>query len=433
MSQAVSSRVLSEKAFEEARQYLPGGVNSPVRAFRSVGGNPVFIERANGAYLWDIDGNRYIDYVGTWGPAILGHAHPKVVQRIQKVAEDGTSFGAPTLMETELAKLVVETVPSIEKVRFVNSGTEAVMSAIRLARAYTGRAKIIKFEGCYHGHSDYLLVKAGSGAATHGVPDSAGVPASTAAETLNARFNDLDSVTQLFEAHPKDIAGILIEPVAGNMGCIPPVEGFLEGLRQLADTYGACLIFDEVMTGFRVALGGAQERYGVMPDITCLGKVVGGGLPVGAYGGKAEIMAQVAPEGPMYQAGTLSGNPLAMAAGIETLTLLKQPGTYEQLEKSTFVLGSGLMDICASKGIPHYVTQAGSMTTLFFTDGPVYNYPEVCGFNRERFNRYFWGMLDRGVYLAPSQFETAFMSLAHTDADIQKTLEAAEQAISQGS
>jgi glutamate-1-semialdehyde 2,1-aminomutase len=429
MSQAVGSRTRSEAAFEEAKKVMPGGVNSPVRAFRSVGGNPVFIERANGAHVWDIDGNRYIDYVGTWGPAILGHAHPQVIRRIQQVAEKGTSFGAPTLMETELAELVIELVPGIEKVRFVNSGTEAVMSAIRLARAYTSRSKIIKFEGCYHGHSDYLLVKAGSGAATHGIPDSAGVPAGTAAETLTAVFNNLDSVRALLEANAGQVAGILVEPVAGNMGCIPPEEGFLEGLRQLADAHGACLVFDEVMTGFRVALGGAQERYGVIPDITCLGKIIGGGLPVGAYGGKEEIMAMVAPEGPMYQAGTLSGNPLAMAAGLETLTLLKQPGVYEQLEKMSFVLGSGLMDICAGKGIPHFATQVGSMMTLFFAEGPIRNYQDVCLFDRERFNRFFWGMLDHGVYLAPSQFEAAFLSLAHTEEDIQKTLDAADQSL----
>jgi glutamate-1-semialdehyde 2,1-aminomutase len=424
------SRVRSEAAFEEARKVLPGGVNSPVRAFKSVGGNPVFIEKAKGAYLWDLDGNRYIDYVGTWGPAILGHAHPQVIRRIQEVAESGTSFGAPTLMETELARLVIDLVPSIEKVRFVNSGTEAVMSAIRLARAYTGRTKMIKFEGCYHGHSDYLLVKAGSGASTHGVPDSAGVPASTAAETLNAAYNDLQSVQQLFEVNPGQIAGILIEPVAGNMGCIPPEPVFLEGLRQLADQYGACLIFDEVMSGFRVALGGAQQRYGVMPDITCLGKIIGGGLPVGAYGGKKEIMAQVAPEGPMYQAGTLSGNPLAMAAGLETLKLLSQPGVYERLEMLSEQLGQGLIEICQRKGIPHVATRVGAMLTLFFAEGPIRNYQDVCRFDRERFNRFFWGMLDQGVYLAPSQFEAGFLSLAHTEEDICQTLAAAEKAIS---
>lgn len=428
-SAAIGKRSRSEAAFQEARQVLPGGVNSPVRAFRSVGGNPVFMERASGAYIWDIDGNHYVDYVGTWGPAILGHAHPQVIKRIREVAEHGTSFGAPTLIETELARLVIDMVPSIEKVRFVNSGTEAVMSAIRLARAYTGRTKIIKFEGCYHGHSDYLLVKAGSGAATHGVPDSAGVPATTAAETLNACFNDLESVQMLCEANPGQIAGILIEPVAGNMGCVPPEPGFLEGLRKLATETGACLIFDEVMTGFRVAPGGAQQRYGVTPDITCLGKIIGGGLPVGAYGGKKEIMAQVAPDGPMYQAGTLSGNPLAMAAGLETLKLLQQPGVYEQLEKITHLLCREMGELLKQKGIPHYTTQVGSMMTLFFTENPVKNYQDVCTFDRDRFNRYFWGMLDNGVYLAPSQFEAAFVSLSHTDAEIQKTLEAAEQAL----
>jgi glutamate-1-semialdehyde 2,1-aminomutase len=423
------NRARSEAAFAEAQKVLPGGVNSPVRAFRSVGGNPVFIEKAKGAYLWDLDGNRYIDYVGTWGPAILGHAHPQVIRKIQQTAENGTSFGAPTLMETEMAQLVIEMVPSIEKVRFVSSGTEAVMSAIRLARAYTGRTKIIKFEGCYHGHSDYLLVKAGSGAATHGVPDSAGVPASTAAETLNARFNDLDSVEALFRAYPGQIAGVLIEPVAGNMGCVPPLPGFLEGLRELTQRESACLIFDEVMTGFRLAPGGAQERYGVTPDITCLGKIIGGGLPVGAYGGKLEIMAKVAPEGPMYQAGTLSGNPLAMAAGMETLKMLRQPGTYERLEAISQQLGDGLQAICRRKGIPHHLHSVGAMMTLFFTEGPINNYQDVCRFDRERFNRFFWGMLDRGVYLAPSQFEAGFISLAHTEADIQATLEAAESAI----
>lgn len=423
------SRARSEAAFEEARKVLPGGVNSPVRAFRSVGGNPVFIEKAKGAYLWDLDGNRYIDYVGTWGPAILGHAHPQVIQKIQETAENGTSFGAPTLIETEMAQLVIDMVPSIEKVRFVNSGTEAVMSAIRLARAYTGRSKIIKFEGCYHGHSDYLLVKAGSGAATHGVPDSAGVPATTAAETLNATFNNLASVRELFETYPEQIAGILLEPIAGNMGCIPPEPGFLEGLRKIADETGACLIFDEVMTGFRVAPGGAQERYGVTPDITCLGKIIGGGLPVGAYGGKLEIMAQVAPEGPMYQAGTLSGNPLAMAAGLETLKLLRQPGNYERLEQLSRQLGDGLKAICDRKGIPHTINGAGAMMTLFFVEGPVKNYQDVCRFDRERFNRFFWGMLDQGVYLAPSQFEAGFLSLAHTEADIERTLQVAEQVL----
>lgn len=429
MPTTITSRPLSERAFEEASRLMPGGVNSPVRAFKSVGGNPVFIEKAKGAYLWDLDSNRYIDYVGTWGPAILGHTHPEVIAAIQKTAESGTSFGAPTLLETELAKLVIDMVPGIEKVRFVNSGTEAVMSAIRLARAYTDRSKIIKFVGCYHGHSDYLLVKAGSGASTLSVPDSAGVPASTAAETLNADFNDLDSVASLFEQYPDAIAGILIEPIAGNMGCVPPETGFLEGLRDLANQYNACLIFDEVMTGFRVSPGGAQELYGVTPDITCLGKIIGGGLPVGAYGGKKEIMACVAPEGTMYQAGTLSGNPLAMTAGIETLKRLRTPGVYEQLDDISRTLASGLLSICRNKGVPAYGTQVGSMMTLFFVDGEVKRYEDVCRFDKERFNRYFWSMMNQGVYLAPSQFEAAFVSLAHTQADIQATLEAAEQAI----
>ncbi len=424
------SRSLSGEAFEEAKKLLPGGVNSPVRAFRSVGGNPVFIEKALGSKVWDIDGNEYIDYVGSWGPAILGHAHPSVIAKIQETATRGTSFGAPTLLETEMARKVVEMVPGMEKLRFVSSGTEAVMSAIRLARAYTGRTKIIKFEGCYHGHSDYLLVKAGSGAATLGVPDSAGVPASTAVETLNARFNDLDSVQQLLEAYPEAVAGILIEPVAGNMGCIPPNPGFLEGLRELATRFGACLIFDEVMTGFRVAAGGAQALYGVKPDITCLGKIIGGGLPVGAYGGTRDIMAMVAPDGPMYQAGTLSGNPLAMAAGLETLTQLQQPGVYETLDTRAKTLSQGLAAICQQNGIPHFGTQVGSMMTLFFADGPIQNYDDVCRFDRERFNAYFWGMLDRGIYQAPSQFEASFLSLTHSEVDIQKTLEAAEAVLS---
>lgn len=417
-------------AFEAAKTLMPGGVNSPVRAFNAVGGSPVFIERAQGAYLWDIDGNRYIDYVGSWGPAILGHAHPAVIARLRATAENGVSFGAPTLLETELARCVTECIPSIEKVRFVNSGTEAVMSAIRLARAHTGRSKIIKFEGCYHGHADYLLVKAGSGASTQGVPDSAGVPVSTATETLNARYNDADSVRMLLESHPGQVAGILVEPVAGNMGCIPPAPGFLEELRKLADETGTCLIFDEVMTGFRVALGGAQQYYGVMPDITCLGKIIGGGLPVGAYGARRDIMAHVAPDGPMYQAGTLSGNPLAMAAGLETLRLLREPGVYEKLESIGTLLCEGLSERCRSHGVPHVVHRVGAMMSLFFLDGPVRNYQDVTRFDRERFNRFFWQMLDQGVYLAPSQFEALFTSLAHTPEDIEKTLAAADQALS---
>jgi glutamate-1-semialdehyde 2,1-aminomutase len=423
------SRTQSQQAFKEACDVLPGGVNSPVRAFKSVGGQPVFMAKAQGAYLWDIDGNRYIDYVGSWGPAIVGHAHPNVLACVHAVSENGLSFGAPTLLETELARAVIERVPSIEKVRFVNSGTEAVMSAIRLARAYTKRTKLIKFEGCYHGHSDHLLVKAGSGAATHGVPDSAGVPQSTANETLNAEFNNLESVESLLKANSKDVAAILVEPIAGNMGCIPPEPGFLEGLRKLADQYGACLIFDEVMTGFRVALGGAQERYNVMPDITCLGKIMGGGLPAAAYGGKKEMMGLVAPEGPMYQAGTLSGNPLAMAAGLETLKLLSEPGVYAQLEERTQALAEGLRKLCEKANVPATVTQVGAMMTLFFAEGPLRNYNDVCRFDRDRFNRYFWAMLEQGVYLAPSQFESLFSSTAHTEMDIEQTLHAAEKSL----
>ena len=424
------TRTQSEAAFKEAQTLMPGGVNSPVRAFKSVGGNPVFLQKANGAYVWDIDGNKYIDYVGTWGPAILGHAQPDVIEAVQKAAVLGTSFGAPTLMENQLAQLVIKMIPSIEKIRFVNSGTEAVMSAIRLARAYTRRDKIIKFVGCYHGHADFLLVKAGSGASTLSIPDSAGVPASTASQTLNADFNDLDSVEKLFKEYPDEIAGLLIEPVAGNMGCVPPEPGFLEGLRKLCDEYKSCLIFDEVMTGFRVARGGAQELYNVMPDITCLGKIIGGGLPVGAYGGKKEIMACVAPEGSMYQAGTLSGNPLAMAAGFETLSQLNAPGVYEQLEARTKQLANGLLQICHEQNIPAYGTQVGSMTTLFFVEGPVKKFEDVSGFDKNLFNKFFWGMLDNGVYLAPSQYESAFVSLAHTEADIDKTLFAAKSVLS---
>lgn len=429
MSQATMTRQQSETAFLEAQKVLPGGVNSPVRAFKSVGGNPVFFKKALGAYLWDIDDNQYIDYVGSWGPAILGHAHPKVVEAIQKTVVDGASFGAPTLIETEIAQLVIDLVPSIEMVRFVNSGTEAVMSAIRLARAYTGRNQMIKFVGCYHGHADSLLVKAGSGGATLSVPDSAGVPKSTAEQTLNANFNDLESVRKLLEANPEQVAGILVEPVAGNMGCVPPEPGFLEGLRKLADEFGACLIFDEVMTGFRVALGGAQAYYNVTPDITCLGKVIGGGLPVGAYGGKREIMEMVAPLGSMYQAGTLSGNPLAMVSGLETLKQLKIPGVYEQLTETTRQLGEGLSEICTSLNIPHTVTQVGAMTSLFFVDGEVKCFEDVARFDKDLFNKYFWGMLDNGIYLAPSQFEAGFTSLAHTQQDIEKTLNAARDVL----
>lgn len=419
----------SEALFEKARHLMPGGVSSPVRAFRSVGGNPVFIDRAKGAYIWDADGNRYIDYVGSWGPMILGHTHPQVIQAIQRQAEKGTSYGAPTQLENILAELVIDAVPSIEMVRFVNSGTEAVMSAIRLARAYTGRHKIIKFAGCYHGHADDLLVKAGSGASTLGVPDSAGVPAAAVENTLLADYNHLEQVKALFAQYGDQIAAILVEPVAGNMGCIPPAEGFLQGLKDVAEAHGALLIFDEVMTGFRVAYGGAQARYGVMPHITTLGKIVGGGLPVGAYGASAEIMETVAPVGPMYQAGTLSGNPLAMTAGIETLQLLKSVGEkgYAELEALTRRLVDGLSAVAGEKGHPVYTTQVGSMFTMFFTERPVQDYADVLQSNKPRFNIFFHEMLKRGIYLAPSAFEAGFVSLAHTPEDIEQTVAAFRQ------
>ncbi len=417
----------SEALFEKAQSLMPGGVNSPVRAFRSVGGTPLFIEKAQGAYVFDADGKKYIDYVGSWGPMILGHADPAVVRRIQELAARGTSYGAPTALENELAEIVIQAVPSIEMVRFVNSGTEAVMSAIRLARAYTRRNKIVKFIGCYHGHVDDLLVKAGSGASTLGVPDSPGIPEGTTENTLLAPYNNLEAVEQLFQTFGKEIAAILVEPVAGNMGCIPPVEGFLQGLRQIATAHGTLLIFDEVMTGFRVAYGGAQQYYGVTPDVTTLGKIVGGGLPVGAYGASAEIMKTVAPAGPMYQAGTLSGNPLAMGAGIETLRQLQKPGVYEQLETNTSNLITGLVNVAQKKGLPVLGTLVGSMFTLFFTDHAVENYEDVLRCNKARFNTYFHGMLDAGVYLAPSAFESGFMSLAHSQEDIDATIQAFEQ------
>jgi len=384
----------------------------------------VFIDRAYGAYLWDVDGNQYIDYVGSWGPMILGHAHPAVVRRVQALAEKGLSYGAPTELENELAELVIAAVPSIEMVRFVNSGTEAVMSAIRLARAYTGRSKIVKFSGCYHGHADSLLVKAGSGASTLGIPDSPGIPQNTTQETLIAAYNNLASVETLLQAHGPDVAAILVEPVAGNMGCIPPQPEFLPGLRKLAAQYGAMLIFDEVMTGFRVAYGGAQALYGVMPDITTLGKIVGGGLPVGAYGASKQIMQTVAPVGPMYQAGTLSGNPLAMGAGIETLKQLQEPGVYEVLSVTTRALVHGLQAIAEQKGVSASVTHVGSMFTLFFAEREPLNYEDVLKCDKARFNIYFHQMLAQGIYLAPSAFEAGFVSLAHTDEDIAQTLEA---------
>ncbi|HEU4321979.1 MAG TPA: glutamate-1-semialdehyde 2,1-aminomutase [Roseiflexaceae bacterium] len=419
----------SAALFEEARGLIPGGVNSPVRAFRGVGGTPRFIDRGEGAYLYDADGNRYIDYVLSWGPLILGHAHPDVIAAICAQAARGTTFGAPTALESELARLVIELVPSVELVRFVSSGTEAAMSALRLARAYTRREKIIKFAGCYHGHFDGLLVQAGSGVATLGLPDSPGVPAAVTAGTLTAPYNDLAAVEALLEANPGQVAVIAVEPVVGNAGFILPQPDFLHGLRRLADQHGALLLFDEVMTGFRVALGGAQERYGVSPDLTCLGKVVGGGLPAAAYGGRREIMQLVAPAGPMYQAGTLSGNPLAMVAGIVTLQAIRQPGVFERLSAITARLCAGLTAAAAEAGIPLQAGSAGSMWGFFFNDAPVTDYESAKRSDTARYGRFFHAMLERGVYLAPSQFEAAFVSLAHTDDLVEQTIAAAADAM----
>ena len=419
----------SERLFKKAQRYIPGGVNSPVRAFQAVGGTPLFIQRAQGARIWDVDGKEYIDYVASWGPMILGHAHPQVMEAIQRAAERGTSYGAPTALEVELASLIVKAVPSVELVRMVNSGTEAVMSAIRLARGHTSRDKVIKFEGCYHGHSDGLLVRAGSGATTFGTPDSPGVPADYTRNTLLAPFNNLDAVQGLVKTNTGQIACIILEPIAGNMGVIPPREGFLEGLRKLCDYEGIVLIFDEVITGFRVGWSGAQGFYGVMPDLTCLGKIIGGGLPVGAFGGKREIMEELAPLGGVYQAGTLSGNPLAMTAGIETLKLLKEKGTYQRLEEKAAYLCGEAEKIARSSGVPTSFTRVGSMFCTFFTPGPVVDYASAKQSDTEAFRRYFWALLERGVYIAPSQFEAGFLSLAHTDEDIEKTLAALQSAL----
>ncbi|MEN9934277.1 MAG: hypothetical protein RLZZ387_856 [Chloroflexota bacterium] len=417
----------SEALFAEAKALIPGGVNSPVRAFRGVGGTPRFIERGEGAYIYDADGNRYIDYVLSWGPLILGHAHPDVVAAITAQAARGTTFGAPTELESEIARLVTQLMPAVEMVRFVSSGTEAAMSALRLARAYTKREKIIKFAGCYHGHFDGLLVQAGSGVATLGLPDSPGVPASVAASTLTAPYNDLDAVEALLEANPGQVAVIAIEPVVGNAGFIQPREGFLQGLRALADRHGALLLFDEVMTGFRVALGGAQARYDVTPDLTCLGKVVGGGLPAAAYGGRREIMELVAPAGPVYQAGTLSGNPLAMAAGITTLRKIAEPGVYDRLEQVAARLCAALTGAAAANDIPIQAGYAGSMWGFFFAEEPVYDYASAKKADTARYARFFHAMLERGVYLAPSQFEAAFLSLEHNDSVIDQTVSAAAE------
>jgi len=421
----------SEQLFEEAREFIPGGVNSPVRAFGSVGGTPVFVEHAEGAYLYDADGRRYVDYVGSWGPMILGHAHPAVIEAVKTAAERGLSYGAPTAVETALARRVCELVPSIEKVRFVSSGTEATMSAIRLARGFTGRDKIVKFEGCYHGHSDSLLVKAGSGALTLGVPTSPGVPASVAEHTVTLTFNDLDEVREAFRRIGDQIAGIIVEPVAGNMNMIPPVDGFLEGLRGICDEHGSLLIFDEVMTGFRVALGGAQSVYGVRPDLTTLGKVIGGGMPVGAFGGRGDVMDHIAPSGPVYQAGTLSGNPIAMSAGLKTLQLIGEPGFFDRLGSATERLTQGLQAAADAAGVPFNTNYLGGMFGFFFSDeSPVRYFRQVTRCDGDRFKSFFHGMLKAGVYMAPSAFEAGFVSIAHSEQDIDLTVDAARDVLS---
>ncbi|MBI5468670.1 MAG: glutamate-1-semialdehyde 2,1-aminomutase [Deltaproteobacteria bacterium] len=417
----------SAQIMKKAVKLIPGGVNSPVRAFKAVGGHPLFISKASGSKIFDADGNSYIDYIGSWGPMILGHCHPLVTAALKKALDRGTSYGAPTELEVALAELTLKAFPSMEMVRFVSSGTEATMSAIRLARAFTKRDGILKFEGCYHGHADSLLVKAGSGAATLGVPDSPGVPADLARHTYNAAYNDLDSVKAVFEAAPKGIACVIVEGAPGNMGVVLPKEGFMEGLRRLCTKYGALLIMDEVMSGFRLCYGGAQKIYNIDPDLTCLGKVIGGGLPVGGFGGKRKIMEMLSPSGPVYQAGTLSGNPIAMTAGIETLKLLQKKGIYERLYKTTNTLSDGIAAIAKKRGVPVHTAVAGSMFTVFFSEKPVTNWSDAAGADRARFGRYFTRMLKNGIYLPPSQFEAVFVGLAHTKEDIAKTLEAAEK------
>ncbi len=418
----------SHDLFQAAQQHIPGGVNSPVRAFKGVGGDPIFFKKGEGAYVVDADDKRYIDYVGSWGPMIVGHAHPKVIKAVQEVVVNGLGFGAPTQIETTMADRVCELVPSCEMVRMVSSGTEATMSAIRLARGYTGRDKIVKFEGCYHGHSDSLLVKAGSGALTLGVPTSPGVPAALAEHTITLTYNDIDSVKAAFAKVGGQIACIIVEPVAGNMNCIPPVPGFLEGLREVCDEYESVLIFDEVMTGFRVALGGAQAHYGVKPDLTTLGKVIGGGLPVGAFGGKREVMEQIAPLGPVYQAGTLSGNPVSMAAGLASMDILMQEGFHDNLSQKAAMLMDGLKARAKAAGIPLTTNQVGGMFGFFFSDEPqVSSFYQVTQCNLQRFQLFYHEMLNQGVYLAPSAYETGFVSSAHTDVEIQATLDAAER------
>jgi glutamate-1-semialdehyde 2,1-aminomutase len=415
----------SKKLFKKATGLIPGGVNSPVRAFKAVGGNPLFISRAKGSKIYDADGNSFIDYVLSWGPMILGHAHPRIVRALKKAVDHGTSYGAPTALEVELAERVLKIYPSMDKVRMVNSGTEATMSAIRVARGFTGRDKIIKFEGCYHGHADGLLVKAGSGAMTFGVPDSPGVPKSYAINTITLPFNDINAVKKTIEKEWRSLACVIIEPVVGNVGCVLPKPGFLETIRKLTQKKDILLIFDEVMTGFRVSFGGAQAYYGISPDMTCLGKVIGGGLPVGAYGGRKEIMTMVSPEGPVYQAGTLSGNPLAMTAGIETIKELSMRGVYDKLARKSSMLGEGLVDAARRAGVKMRFYRAGSMFCTYFSDTAIYDYTTAKTSDTAKFSRFFSGMLQKGIYLAPSQFEAGFMSLAHTDRDIENTVRAA--------
>ena len=420
----------SDVLFQRAQQLIPGGVNSPVRAFKSVGRNPVFIKRALGSRMWDEDGNEYIDYVGSWGPMLLGHAHPAIIEAIQKTAIDGTSFGAATRREVEMAELINSIMPSIEMVRMVNSGTEATMSAIRVARAYTKRNKIIKFDGCYHGHAYSFLIKAGSGVATLGIPDSPGVTESVAGQTLTAVFNDINSIQALMDFHRGDIAAVIIEPIVGNMGCIPPQKNFLTDLRSLCTKEGVLVIFDEVMTGFRVSIGGAQQLYNIMPDITTLGKIIGGGLPVGAYGGKKEIMSRIAPSGPVYQAGTLSGNPLAMAAGMALLNIIKNDQTvYATLEQKGAILESGILRLAKGKNLPITANRIGSMLTIFFTGKTVTNADDARTCDTKRFGEFFRSMLEQGIYLPPSQFEAAFISAAHSSEDIEKTIKAVHKSL----
>ncbi|OPX86819.1 MAG: Glutamate-1-semialdehyde 2,1-aminomutase [Pelotomaculum sp. PtaB.Bin104] len=416
----------SAELFEQAKKIIPGGVNSPVRAFQAVGANPLFITHGEGPLIYDADGNEYIDYVCSWGPLLMGHRHPQVLAALKRCLEEtGTSFGAPTELETELAGMIVAAVPSVDMVRLVNSGTEATMSALRLARGYTHRSKIVKFAGCYHGHADFLLIKAGSGALTLGVPTSPGVTAGSAADTIIANYNDLDSLREIFRQEGENIAAVIVEPVAGNMGVVLPAAGFLAGLRQLTEEYESLLIFDEVMTGFRVAYGGAQELYGVTPDLTCFGKIIGGGLPVGAYGGRQQIMEQVAPAGPVYQAGTLSGNPLAVTAGIATLKLLQQPGVYQRLEERSAKLAGWLWEAAGEAGVEVQLNRAGSMSCVFFAPQPVVDYSSACSADPARYAAFFKAMLEQGIYLAPSQFEAAFVSLAHGEQEIERTAEAA--------